>query len=423
MAGFFFVLLLVVVPYTTLKDPERRENNLLYAASLILGFITCGFHLSQAIALYVSAETLEDFRSYVPLRNTITAEQQVKRATANKLSAMTKNALDVLQTKDADSILNSHYGQALKQYETNGKKYVTAGGFMWSWSRLLGRNQSFSGDGIWLPARMVASNIAQYVVAVYLLIGGLYLTSHVEAEYDKEWAKRELNRFVNTTFDRDVQDDVADVVVANVSSLVSQYLTSMEGNGADFGCAYYSSSSTEEFMATYCAGDSLQCDPTADVNYLCPLLDQQSVGSLDAASQAALLSASGFDDTLLREVAYQAAQQAVDEGVDSLFPSEKYMIVVPLYVATFLAFIVAFSLAILYIPSVTRTILKLRCGHIPTLHNKNFNRFRCAPDQVALLSGSLFWGSLFSGTIVGGMIGLIIFFFVSTQSLSAAKNY
>lgn len=93
--------------------------------------------------------------------------------------------------------------------------------------------------------------------------------------------------------------------------------------------------------------------------------------------------------------------------------SEKYMVVVPLYIGTIVAFLVAISLAVIYIPSVTSTMLKLRCGVIPTLRNKDFNRYRCAQDQVALLTGSLFWGALFSSMLVGGAIGFVVFFFVS----------
>lgn len=89
------------------------------------------------------------------------------------------------------------------------------------------------------------------------------------------------------------------------------------------------------------------------------------------------------------------------------------MIVVPLYVGTFVAFITALTLAVIYIPSVTSTILKLRCGQIATLRNKDFNRYRCAPDQVALLSASLFWGALASSVTVGVIIGGLVFFFVS----------
>ena len=92
---------------------------------------------------------------------------------------------------------------------------------------------------------------------------------------------------------------------------------------------------------------------------------------------------------------------------------EKYMVTVPIYVATVFAFLNALVLAAVYIPSTVTTILRLRCGDIQTLRNNDFKRFRWRPEEVALLTGSLFWGSLFSSALVGGGIGLVVFFFVS----------
>ena len=91
---------------------------------------------------------------------------------------------------------------------------------------------------------------------------------------------------------------------------------------------------------------------------------------------------------------------------------EKYMVVVPMVIGVAIAFLNALSLALVYIPSVTATILQLRCGIIPTLRDKNFNIYRHAPDQVALITGSLFWGSLVSSILVGGVVGMVIFLFL-----------
>jgi tetrahydromethanopterin S-methyltransferase subunit E len=46
---------------------------------------------------------------------------------------------------------------------------------------------------------------------------------------------------------------------------------------------------------------------------------------------------------------------------------------------------------------------------IPTLTNKEFNQYRCAPDQVSILTGSMFWGALLGSFLVGSFIGLLVF--------------
>ena len=88
------------------------------------------------------------------------------------------------------------------------------------------------------------------------------------------------------------------------------------------------------------------------------------------------------------------------------------MVIIPTIAAVSVAVLTTAYLALMYIPSVTTTILKLRSGHIPTLSNKNFCQYRCAPDQVTLLTGTIFWGTLVSGVVVGGIVGLLFFFFL-----------
>lgn len=304
---------------------ERQENEILYVSSLILGVITSCVHFSQALSLYLSPSTMKLLRSWIPAAthpffiSTISAERAVKLASARKLSNLTKNALEIVQKKSKDSMLN-HYGQALKSYETEGKKFKTVGGFLWVWRRHFNRRDpAFSREGIWIPSRMIASNIIQYVVAAYILIAGLFLTEHVANEYDQEWAKQQVDMLLESVLRSETEDEIANAVVTNVTSVVSQYLSASHASGTDFGCGDFSTTtSTQEFLDKYCEGDSLQCDTTADVNYLCPLLNADD---LDATSQAALLNASGFDEGLVRQVAYEAAQEAAENSVDSLYPT------------------------------------------------------------------------------------------------------
>jgi dolichyl-phosphate-mannose--protein O-mannosyl transferase len=78
-------------------------------------------------------------------------------------------------------------------------------------------------------------------------------------------------------------------------------------------------------------------------------------------------------------------------------------------IGTAVAFLTSIYLAVTFLPSITSTILQLRSGAIPTLHDKDFNKYRVAPDQVSILTGSMFWGCLISSALVGGVIGLLVF--------------
>ncbi|CAB9514932.1 expressed unknown protein [Seminavis robusta] len=445
LVGIAAILLFVTVPYfvrrsITSSEEDRQENTVLYFASLVFALITCFFHLSHALALIYSTDLSEEFRKRAPyvashpiLKSTVSEEQGVKKATAIKLTQMLENAMTIQKSKDLTAVPKSHHGQALKQYETEGKRFRTAGGFWWAWREIFGSNQTFARDGIWVPARMISANIAQYVVAFYVALGGFYLATDAAENYDIEWAKRHISQYIDRAFEFN-QDSLAVLnATANVTSIVTDYLTVLNETYPDIskGCAIPLSaadslSATDLLLSEYCTGtqEVFQCDFTdaTDVNVLCPLLDPTAAQSLNASTTLALLSASGFETESLQAAAYEAAQQAAYESVDNLYPTDKYMITIPLYVATVIAFLMALSLAVIYIPSTVNTMLRLRCGDIPTLRNKDFHRYRNAPDLVSQLTGSLFWGSLFSSVLVGGVIGLIIFFFLWQGSVYYAQR-
>jgi len=64
--------------------------------------------------------------------------------------------------------------------------------------------------------------------------------------------------------------------------------------------------------------------------------------------------------------------------------------------------LIAFYVAGVLIPSYISTVLKVRSGVIPTLRDRDFQRYREALDTVTVLLGVCFWGSLFSS--VAGML-------------------
>lgn len=96
----------------------------------------------------------------------------------------------------------------------------------------------------------------------------------------------------------------------------------------------------------------------------------------------------------------------------SSLPSSHYRITTPLIVATFLAFLVALGLGIIYIPSTTSTTLQLRSGVIPTFRDANFFDMRVAPDVTTLLTGGLFWGCIYASIVFGSVIGFVVFLFL-----------
>jgi hypothetical protein len=64
----------------------------------------------------------------------------------------------------------------------------------------------------------------------------------------------------------------------------------------------------------------------------------------------------------------------------------------------------------------------LRCGAIKTMRDPKFIQYRQAPDQVSILTGSLFWGAYFSSILVGTVFGLVVFFFLWQSTIYIAQR-
>ena len=148
--------------WSDLSQDESSSRTLIWITG-IMGVITALFHLAHIIILVVPQWWLERIPKAGRwiTKGTVFAEMKMKRAAAYKLATMTQNALDVVQKKEKNHVIETHYGQALKAYEKYGKVYVRAGGFRWAWARILRGHKSFANEGVWLPTRFVASNIVR----------------------------------------------------------------------------------------------------------------------------------------------------------------------------------------------------------------------------------------------------------------------
>lgn len=431
IAGF------VIVRYVA--NPWNDSGDVVLTnASLAAGIITASMHFQHAYLLLSShggtlhrigrliprggpSSPFQSFKTWIGAsNNAVFAEVKIKKSAACKLVTMTQNALDVALVKDKEAIITSHYGQALQAYSKMGRTYVEAGGFTWAWRRMLGR-KSFADAGIWLPVRFVAGNVAQYIVAIYTLFAGISLTKYVSENYDADEASEKVNSYLGLVIQTIVDDEGVQALSNQITSLIGSYMVSQSAY-ANYNCDSFAAGAGEVIEA-HCGDISNWSSPLCMRNttdFLCALVSSQS---LSVQQQSSLLQASGFNKTFLEDAVRSSLHKAIDGTVRSLYPTDKYMVVVPMAIATCLSFLVAMYLAVTYIPSVTTTILKLRCGCIPTLRDKAFFKYRVAADLVSMLTGSIFWGAFVSSVVVGSLVGLIVFFFLWQGSAYFAQRF
>jgi hypothetical protein len=250
--------------------------------------------------------------------------------------------------------------------------------------------------------------MAQFLVSVFVLIAGIRLSKRVSEQYDVQAAKRQADEYVDLLFNRSVSPELVNELAANYSLLLADYLGT---SGYSETCADKNFTDVSQ-AGCELVGSYFQCDPDANNDYICTLLDYTNSSNADGLVALGLLNASGFDADYLLQVSQDVLEAAAEASVDSIYPSEKYMVTIPCAIGCAVAFITAVSLAVTYIPSVTSTTLKLRSGVISTLKDRDFNRYRFAADQVTILTGSMFWGCLLASFLVGGVVGSIVFLFL-----------
>jgi hypothetical protein len=320
---------------------------------------------------------------------------------------MTKHALELAQDKDKEAVMETHFGQSLLAFSKAGDKFEEAGGFIWTWKRIFS-GEAFREEGLWLSARLLASNMAQFLVTIFVLIAGIQLCKRVGEQYDIEAAKRQAGEYLDLLFNRSVPPELVEGLAANYSLLLADYLGNIGYNEI---CAARNFTDISQ-AGCELVGSYFQCDPDTNNDYICTLLDYANESNTVGLLALGLLNGSGFDADYLVEVSQDALVAAAEASVDSIYPSEKYMVTVPCVIGCVVAFITAVSLAVTYIPSVTSTTLKLRSGVISTLKDRDFNRYRFATDQITILTGSMFWGCLFASFLVGSVVGSIVFLFL-----------
>jgi hypothetical protein len=245
-------------------------------------------------------------------------------------------------------------------------------------------------------------------------LAGILLIQRTIDEYDPEETKEELHEIIEYVLDTSNDECLVYEVASKLSGAVRTFLASLSDkqaiylNGSDI-----IEGSGIDTLNSLCPS-FLGCDQNSTVLCLCALIEVQD---LDGYTQLGLLDALGLNTSVILDITRNALQQSVNQSVDSLYPSQLYMLTIPMTFA--LAVIVALSLAVSYLPSITSTILQLQSRVIPTLHEETLEKYRKAPDSVTLLlTGTLLWSCLFSSILVDAIVGGILFLFFWQESVS-----
>lgn len=319
VAAIGFTVYPLYIPEFTRAD--KIVDLILKVVTSTFGGIVAFLNLWYTVTLSIPAGSAI-YKRYEPIftSGAIKEEALQKQAGLKKTDAMVANALDLHSKNDGNANIDSYLGRALVNFAFFGAaKTERVGGFVWTWSRIWNR-ELFKTEGFWFSGRLVSINVAQFLISVLVLVGGLIVTVLVTKSYDPPM--NPVEQFFNGLFDRSPRLQNAADVVGRVSANAANFLTT----GIPPDLLNCSEPVDPSFWAN-CTVNSLEGCNDLGQNWLCTLVGYtNATGNVSAWQvQAALLDRAGFSMDAINATALAALAQQSSDTVESLYPSEKYV--------------------------------------------------------------------------------------------------
>ena len=293
-------------------------------------------------------------------------ERRTKKASRCKVAAMVRDAMEMhvqkLQSTRSAARIMSHsvsYGNALLNFEATRNDREQVGGILWAF-RKMWDGSIFEEEGVWLHARLIASNLSQVFVAVLFLILVPYILVEI--------ARSDDSSSPPTVSPAPTRDPVA--VAAEAIIPVVDYLLGLLAQAGDEVEEYVWSSTNASATADFTSAiiDAVANTTLADI-----------VNSVDRSSLAALVSLgsevlAGDESRMLES---SPSRRLQEDTVEWLTPDTWNYIFAGIvaFIGTTPLFL---SLAAVWLPSSVSTILQFRSGVIGSLRDKTFSRYRAA---------------------------------------------
>lgn len=368
--------ILTVAPFVVFGDPSNKQEYFMQFSALVLGGCVVVFNFWRAVELTFPAQSLKSIETALTPTGTA-AEARNKRSTKHKVDKLVQHAVELSKSKGKEEeIKHSRSTFALIQFfSKKGDRTEQVGGFLWTW-RQIRSQELFSVEGIRFSGRLLVANLTQGLLAIFVILSGLTLTLRASQSFDEAFESYDSNIF--QLFDTTASDFLATDLTSTINSMVSNFAARM----IDADCPSPD-------------GSLPSCDVVSNIteclvngsDYLCTLVTYTSETPNDPVVVMRLLQGSGWNAERAGLLTEEAVAEAVSDSISSLYPTERYMVTLPLTIGTFVTFFCALFLFLGLIPSATSTILKLRSGVIATLRDPIFNETKTGRWLVALYLG------------------------------------
>jgi hypothetical protein len=223
LIGMGFSLLSTLLPWWFLGKGTTAEQDaaqaFLEAVTYCLGGCTVLVNMLQFVSILIpETSCLWDRFKWILVPGVIRIESRIKNASSSKINKVVTNALEVHRTKKQESVVPTHFGQALLNFAEMVPQRERIGSFCWTWRMILSRDICHR-EGILLSGRLVSTNVAQFALAPFILISGIIITQSASNEME------EIVQIVSNA--EDFLNDTSLSLVGKASSL-ERYTQSVE---------------------------------------------------------------------------------------------------------------------------------------------------------------------------------------------------
>ena len=190
LIGMVVSFICTLLPWLFIGRETVPEDN---AAKEFLEVITCclgGFTIFYSAWQFISL--LIPKSSYlcrcgwdILVPEAIRTESRVKQASECKIDQVVANALEVHRVKKQETVVPTHFGQALLNYAELAPQFVRTGGLRWTWQMIFS-GELFRREGITFSGRLLSSNLTQLAMTPFILIFGIMITARIGDELDEQ---------------------------------------------------------------------------------------------------------------------------------------------------------------------------------------------------------------------------------------------
>ena len=180
---------------STVRNDDDLSDKAISILPLILGSVLICFQIKSLIQILLPESWYKKDSSLVRgllVSGMARKERRTKRAARWKINSMVQNALELhdkalsLSIRKSSSFGGAAYGNAMLAYDAAKHDKERLGGIVWTFKKMWSGAISQE-EGVWLHARLIASNCSQYFTALFYLLVFVVI---YQAVYDPDARRR-----------------------------------------------------------------------------------------------------------------------------------------------------------------------------------------------------------------------------------------